>query len=77
MQTRRLTDEEIDRLGYQALKEKLGVIGATRFIGLQLERSGEDYTKIRDKIFEGMTVDEIYAEAVRLEAERKEQRGRK
>jgi hypothetical protein len=70
-QTRRLTDEEIDHLGYQALKERLGVVGATRFIGLQLERSRDDYMKIKDSIFEGMTVEEIYAEAVRLEAERK------
>jgi hypothetical protein len=74
-QTRRLTDEEIAHLGYQALKEKLGVVGATRFIGLHLERSGDDYMNIKDKIFEGMTVEEIYAEAARLEAERKGERG--
>ncbi len=72
MQTRRLTDEEIDRLGYEALKEKLGVLGATRFIGLQLERARDDYSKIKDKIFEGMTVEEIYAEAARLDSERRE-----
>ncbi|MGH3087833.1 MAG: hypothetical protein ACRDSJ_11020 [Rubrobacteraceae bacterium] len=74
MQTRKLTDEEIDRLGYEALKEKLGVLGATRFIGLQLERSRDDYAKIKDKIFEGMTVEEIYAEATRLDSERRSPR---
>lgn len=68
--TRRLSDEEIDRLGYEALVEKLGVAGATRYIGLWLERSRDDYMKIKDKIFEGMTVEEIYEEAVRLESER-------
>lgn len=72
--THRLTDEEVDALGYQALKEKLGVVGATRFIGLQLERAGENYSNIRDKIFEGMTVQDIYDEAARLETERKEER---
>lgn len=69
--TRRLTDEEIDRLGYEALRDKLGVVGATRYIGLWLERSGDDYMKIKDKIFDGMTVEEIYAEAVRLGSDRK------
>ena len=67
--TRRLTDEEIDAVGYQALKEKLGVVGATRFIGLQLERAGEAYTKA-DNPVDQMTVQEIYDEAARLEAER-------
>lgn len=67
--TDRLSDEEIDRLGYEALKEKLGPVGAARYIGLWLERSDDDYAKIKAKIFEGMTVDEIYEEAVRLETE--------
>lgn len=69
--TRRLSDEEIDRLGYEALVEKLGPVGATRYIGLWLERSRYDYMKVQDKIFEGITVEEIYEEAVRLESERK------
>jgi hypothetical protein len=69
--TRRLTDEEIDTIGYQALKEKLGVAGAARFIGLQLERAGKDYTK-SDNPLDHMTVQEIYDEAVRLEAEKKD-----
>lgn len=74
MQMRRLTDEEIDRFGYEALKDRLGVLGATRFIGLQLERSRENYVDIREKIFEGMTVEQIYEEAVRLESEREKER---
>lgn len=69
--TQHLTDEEIDRLGYEALKEKLGILGALRFITLQTEPSGESYAEIRDKIFEGMTLEEVYEEAVRLESKRK------
>ena len=68
--TRRLSDEEIDRLGYEALLEKLGPVGATRYIGLWLERSEDDYAKVRGKIFENMTAEEIYDESVRLESER-------
>lgn len=76
MQTRNLTDAEIDRLGYEALYEKLGPVGATRFISLWLQRSGENYTDSREQIFEGMTVEDIYSEAVRLEAQR-EKHGKK
>lgn len=68
--TQHLTDEEIERLGYQALKERLGVVGAVRFIALQIGRVREDYAEVRDEIFEGMTVQDIYEEAVRLESER-------
>jgi hypothetical protein len=75
MQTHHLTDEEVLRLGFQALVERLGPAGYLRFKRLQLERPGDDYAEIRDKIFEGMTVEEIYAEAARLEAEREGQRG--
>lgn len=75
MQTRKLTDAEIDRLGYEALFEKLGPVGATRFIGLWLERSREDYAKVRDEIFEGMTLEEVYEEAARLESERGKRSG--
>lgn len=70
MQTQKLSDAEINRLGYEALFEKLGPVGATRFIGLWLERSRDDYAKVREQIFEGMTLEEIYEEAVRLESER-------
>ena len=75
--TRHMTNEEIDHLGYQALKERLGIIGAARFIGLQAGRAGEDYAAIKDKIFEGMTVRDIYEEAVRLEAGREAKSGEK
>ena len=73
MQTRDLTDEEILGLGNRALLEKLGPAGYIRFIRLQRPPEG-NYAEIRDEIFEGMTVQEIYDEAVRLEAERGEER---
>ncbi|MBA2618786.1 MAG: hypothetical protein H0U91_11570 [Rubrobacter sp.] len=69
MQTRDLTDEEILGLGNRVLLEKLGPAGYIRFIRLQRPPEG-DYAEIREKIFEGMTVQDIYDEAVRLEAER-------
>jgi hypothetical protein len=75
MQTQHLTDEEILKLGFQALMERLGPVGYLRFNRLQLERPRDNYAEIRDKIFEGMSVEEIYAEAARLEAERKKKGG--
>ena len=69
MQTHDLTDEEILGLGNRVLLEKLGPAGYIRFIRLQRPPEG-DYAEIREKIFEGMTVQDIYDEAVRLEAER-------
>ncbi len=69
MRTRNLTDEEVLELGYRVLVEKLGPAGFVRFVRLHEPPKG-DYAEIRDKIFDGMTVEEIYAEAVRLEPER-------
>ena len=74
MQTRKLTDAEIDLFGYEALFEKLGPVNATRFIGLWLELSREDYAKVRAGLFEDITVQYVYEEAVRLEAERERER---
>ncbi|MBA2512353.1 MAG: hypothetical protein M3479_11725 [Actinomycetota bacterium] len=69
MQTRNLTDEEVLQLGYQALVDGLGPVGFLRFVRLYEPPTG-DYAEIREKMFEGMTVQDIYEEAVRLEAER-------
>ncbi len=69
MRTRNLTDGEVLELGYRVLVEKLGPAGFVRFVRLHEPPKG-DYAEIRDKIFDGMTVEEIYAEAVRLEPER-------
>ena len=72
MQTRNLKDQELLELGYQALVEKLGPAGFVRFVSLHEPPAG-DYTKA-DKPIDHMTVQEIYDEAVRLEAERKDER---
>ena len=69
MRTRDLTDEEVLELGYRVLMEKLGPAGFVRFARLHESPKG-DYAEIRDKIFDGMTVEEIYEEAIRLESER-------
>ncbi len=68
MQARDMTDEEILRLGYQALMEKLGPAGFIRFIQRHEPPEGDYLTA--DKPIDHMTVEEIYAEAVRLESER-------
>lgn len=73
MQARDMTDEEILRLGYQVLVEKLGPVGFIRFVRQHKPPTGDYLTA--DKPIDHMTVEEIYAEAVRLEAERKEERG--
>jgi hypothetical protein len=73
MQTRDLTDEEILGLGNRVLLEKLGPEGYIRFIRLQRPPEG-NYAEIRDEMFDGMTVQDIYDEAVRLEAEREKSR---
>lgn len=76
MQTRNLTDAEVLELGYQVLVEKLGPAGFVRFVRLHEPPKG-NYAEIRDKIFEGMTMEEIYAEAARLESEREKEQNHK
>jgi hypothetical protein len=68
-QTREIPDREILELGHRALMEKLGPVGFIRFVRLQTPPEG-DYTAT-DKPIDHMTVEEIYAKVVRLEAERK------
>lgn len=68
-----MTDEEILRLGYRVLVEKLGSVGFIRFVRQHKPPEG-DYLAA-DKPIDHMIVDEIYAEAVRLEAEHKDERG--
>lgn len=76
MQTHNLTDAEVDKLGYEALLERLGPVGAARFIRIQNERSGDDYLTA-DKPIDHMTVEQIYEEAARLESEREREQNAK
>jgi hypothetical protein len=68
MQTHNLQDQELLKLGYLALVEKLGPAGFVRFVSLHEPPAG-DYVKA-DKPIDHMTVQEILDEALRLEAER-------
>jgi hypothetical protein len=48
----------IRKLGISALTKELGVVGAAYFIR-QFETGSGDYTAERDKLLEGITMDEI------------------
>lgn len=50
-----LTPIEIQKSGWDALKRKLGVVGALRFL-LQYEKGEGDYTKLRRELFKDETV---------------------
>lgn len=53
-----LTPIEIQRVGWEALKKQLGLVGALRFL-LQYEKGKSDYTRLRKKLFKGETVESI------------------
>jgi hypothetical protein len=53
-----------------ALIKSLGLIEAERFIML-IQKEAFDYAKWQENLFEDMTIEEIYANAARLRAERK------
>ena len=56
-----MTDREIIEKDIGALRKALGYKGLHRFVG-QMEQ-GRDYLKIQEKLFENMSVDEIYSAA--------------
>lgn len=56
------TDREIIEKGSRALIKELGYSGFLRFIR-QSEGSKEDYLKMDDEIFDGMSLEEIYDNA--------------
>ena len=58
------------KLGMEALKEKLGIVGAVRFIRQFSEGSG-DYTKDRDAFHANLTFDEIVEGSMEMEKKRK------
>ncbi|MBU2622383.1 MAG: hypothetical protein KKD92_08715 [Proteobacteria bacterium] len=53
-----LTPVEIRRAGWEALKEKLGLASAMKFI-LDYDRGEGNYTKLRKEMFSGKTVKAI------------------
>lgn len=61
-----ITDAEIRTKGIQALIGALGEVQAGRFMTLAL-REPFDYTKWRQGLFEGETVEDLYRQMVELE----------
>lgn len=61
MDIRAMTPEEIRKEGLKALVERLGVVGAIRFLQ-QFEIGEGDYTKDREKFLGGKSVDELVEE---------------
>jgi hypothetical protein len=53
-----LTPAEVRRVGWEALKEKLGPAGTLRFM-LEYDRGEGNYTEMRRKMFKGKTVKDI------------------
>ncbi len=53
-----ISDTAIKQKGFQALKEKLGIVEMERFIML-INREKFDYTKWRKDLFEDMDITEL------------------
>ena len=58
MNTDAMNLQEIQRIGYEALNEKLGAYGTLRFLEIFHTGSG-DYSKDRHKILKEKTADEL------------------
>lgn len=56
----KFTDKEIIEKGSRALIKELGYSGFLRFIRHSEGIGKEDYLKLEDEIFDGMSLDEIY-----------------
>ena len=59
----KFTDREIIEKGSRVLIKELGYSGFLRFIRYSEGISKEDYLKLEDEIFDGMSLDEIYDNA--------------
>ena len=59
----KFTDREIIEKGSRVLIKELGYSGFLRFIRNSEGISKEDYLKLEDEIFDGMSLDEIYDNA--------------
>jgi hypothetical protein len=69
MQIREMTDQEFQRHALSILQRELGAEGLARF--LRLYRSGRgDYTKERDQLLKGVTIDDIVEQIRSAEAGR-------
>jgi len=60
-----ISDTLIKQQGFEALKERLGIVGMECFIML-INREKSDYTQWRKNLFEDLTVEEISSAAMAL-----------
>ena len=58
MKSARLTDADVRIRGWEALVDRLGVVGALRFT-MQTERGSGDYARERHRQLGGLTIDEL------------------
>jgi hypothetical protein len=58
------TPAEIRRAGWEALKDKLGIAGALKFIQ-QYERGEDDYSKLRRELYEKDKVEDLFTKMKR------------
>lgn len=56
-----ITNNEINKEAFEVLFKELGVSKTIRFIN-QFSAGRGNYTEMKDKIFKGMTVDDIVSE---------------
>ncbi len=64
----KMTLNQIKKLGYEALAEKLGPVGMVRFLQ-QFEMGSGDYTREREKWLKDLTVKDLIKE---IKSKRKE-----
>ncbi len=67
-----ITDTEIKTKGFQILAQNLGNVEAERFIAL-IQREPFDYTKWRQNLDEGLSIEEISRKAMALRNKNTEQ----
>jgi hypothetical protein len=65
------SQDEIRRVGLEALRRELGPTGMIRFLQQFIEPSG-DYTAERAALHAGVTVDDVFAAIEKLRAEREQ-----
>jgi hypothetical protein len=61
MNTNRMSPLEIRKKGLEALAQALGPVGMVRFLQ-QFGANKGDYTQERDRLLEGITMDDILAQ---------------
>lgn len=59
-ETIKFSDKEIVEKGSKALIKELGYAGFLRFIRQFESSGGEDYLKVQEDIYNGMSLDEVF-----------------